>query len=179
MKNGLLVMDVLINNLLLVTIFTVFLQVSTLYYDANSQYYFNPKNLKFCYWDSEHHAFLPAPEEAGGAGGKEPAPATKQDKKSAKKIQKDMEKWARKQEMRKEKEAERKGTGGQELGVGTLTSGHQYRFDPGGTGGPRSLLRGAVTAEVRERRSRENHWSVNIRRMAFTISQDLIKKNRL
>ena len=89
-------------------------KISTLYYDATSQYYFNPKNSKFCYWDAEHSTFLPAPEaEAGGcAPSKEVKPTSKdgKDAKSAKKIQKDMEKWARKQESKKEKEALKNGT---------------------------------------------------------------------
>jgi len=86
-------------------------KISTLYYDANSQYYFNPKNSKFCYWDAEHSTFLPAPEtEGGGAPPAKDVKATKEVKgKSAKKIQKDMEKWARKQESKKEKEAMRSG----------------------------------------------------------------------
>ena len=86
-------------------------KISTLYYDATSQYYFNPKNSKFCYWDAEHSTFLPAPEtEGGGAPPVKDAKATKDVKgKSAKKIQKDMEKWARKQESKKEKEALRSG----------------------------------------------------------------------
>merc|ERR1719500_1284155 len=85
-------------------------KISTLYYDANSQYYFNPKNSKFCYWDAEHSTFLPAPETEGGGAppAKDAGKATKEVKgKSAKKIQKDMEKWARKQESKKEKEAMR------------------------------------------------------------------------
>merc|ERR1719193_2003633 len=83
-------------------------KISTLYYDATSQYYFNPKNSKFCYWDAEHSTFLPAPEtEGGGAPPAKDVKATNKEVKgkSAKKIQKDMEKWARKQESKKEKEA--------------------------------------------------------------------------
>merc|ERR1719397_1750415 len=89
-------------------------KISTLYYDATSQYYFNPKNSKFCYWDSEHSTFLPAPETEGGGAppAKDAGKAIKEVKgKSAKKIQKDMEKWARKQESKKEKEAMRGGGG--------------------------------------------------------------------
>jgi len=74
-------------------------KVSTLYYDTNSQYYFNSKTNKFCYWSSENETFLPAPE-----GEKEDKGKEKEKAKSAKKIQKDMEKWARKLEIRKEKE---------------------------------------------------------------------------
>ena len=86
-------------------------KISTLYYDANSQYYFNPKNSKFCYWDAEHSTFLPAPETEGGGAPSKDVKATKEVKgKSAKKIQKDMEKWARKQESKKEKEAMKSGT---------------------------------------------------------------------
>ena len=88
-------------------------KISTLYYDATSQYYFNPKNSKFCYWDSEHSTFLPAPETEGGGAppAKDAGKATNKEVKgkSAKKIQKDMEKWARKQESKKEKEAMRGG----------------------------------------------------------------------
>ena len=89
-------------------------KISTLYYDATSQYYFNPKNSKFCYWDAEHSTFLPAPEtEGGGAPPAKDVKATSKEvkSKSAKKIQKDMEKWARKQESKKEKEAMRSGGG--------------------------------------------------------------------
>merc|ERR1711892_213586 len=77
--------------------------VSTLYYDANSQYYFNSKTNKFCYWNAQHETFLPAPNEVGDAS----KAVDKDDKKStpgksAKKIQKEMEKWAKKQNQLKE-----------------------------------------------------------------------------
>jgi len=77
--------------------------LSTLYYDANSSYYYNSKTSSFCYWDATHETFLPAPDaaanakattEEGGEKGKEKGPG-KEKVKSAKKIQKDMEKWAK------------------------------------------------------------------------------------
>jgi len=73
--------------------------VSTLYYDANSQYYYNSKTQSFCYWDAQHQTFLPAPtddpqnkQEQGDGQKKE---KVKDKVKTAKKIQKDMEKWAK------------------------------------------------------------------------------------
>jgi len=75
--------------------------VSTLYYDANSQYYYNSKTSSFCYWDATHETFLPAPDSHNqntnqGEGEKEKKGGGKDSKvKTAKKIQKDMEKWAK------------------------------------------------------------------------------------
>merc|ERR1719293_570234 len=66
--------------------------VSTLYYDANSQYYFNSKTNKFCYWDAQHETFLPAPE--GDEKNDDKKAVTKDKVKTAKRIQKDMEKCA-------------------------------------------------------------------------------------
>ena len=74
--------------------------VSTLYYDANSQYYFNSKTNKFCYWDAKHETFLPAPDS--GDKKEEDKKSSKEKVKSAKKIQKDMEKWARTLNQRKD-----------------------------------------------------------------------------
>jgi len=72
--------------------------ISKLYYDANSQYYFNSKTNKFCYWDAKHETFLPAPDQEKPDDKKK----EKEKAKSAKKIQKDMEKWAKKNNQRKE-----------------------------------------------------------------------------
>jgi len=74
--------------------------VSTLYYDANSQYYFNSKTSKFCYWDAQHETFLPAPE--GDEKSDEKKVVTKDKVKTAKRIQKDMEKWAKTLNQRKD-----------------------------------------------------------------------------
>lgn len=74
--------------------------VSTLYYDANSQYYFNSKTNKFCYWDAQHETFLPAPEGEEKVDDKKVA--TKDKVKTAKRIQKDMEKWAKTLNQRKD-----------------------------------------------------------------------------
>jgi len=73
--------------------------VSTLYYDANSQYYYNSKTSSFCYWDAKHETFLPAPEgynnQSSAQGGEGDKNKGKEKVRSAKKIQKDMEKWAK------------------------------------------------------------------------------------
>jgi len=74
--------------------------VSTLYYDANSQYYFNSKTNKFCYWDAQHETFLPAPEGEEKTDDKKVV--TKDKVKTAKRIQKDMEKWAKTLNQRKD-----------------------------------------------------------------------------
>ncbi|XP_025108341.1 RNA-binding protein 5-like isoform X3 [Pomacea canaliculata] len=98
-----------------------------LYYDANSQYYYNPKTSQFMYWDAEKSTYLPAPTqtgeapqtgEAGEAAASENADLNKDKKekkekekvKVAKKIAKDMEKWAKSMNAQKEalKEEQRK-----------------------------------------------------------------------
>lgn len=87
---------------------------TTLYYDANSQYYFNSKLSKFLYWDAAKSTYLPAPTAHGpkdsrmtpGSGDNEAK--QKEDKddekkkevekdkiKVAKRIAKDMAKWAK------------------------------------------------------------------------------------
>lgn len=86
---------------------------TTLYYDANTQYYYNSKMAKFLYWDSTRNTFLPAPTATSAglmAHGVEPAnnldpkdddkkikdKTNEKDKvKVAKRIAKDMEKWAK------------------------------------------------------------------------------------
>ena len=76
---------------------------TTLYYDANSQYYFNSKTNQYMYWSGEHETFLPAPESSEG---NKPDGDKKEDKKdkvkTAKRIAKDMEKWAKTLNQRKE-----------------------------------------------------------------------------
>lgn len=92
---------------------------TTLYYDANSQYFYNQKLQKFLYWDSVKSTYLPAPTAGAavsyGSGGaveqptkteeekedeqkkaKEKEKQSEKDKvKVAKRIAKDMEKWAK------------------------------------------------------------------------------------
>lgn len=76
--------------------------LSTLYYDANSQYYYNSNTNKFMYWDSKHETFLPAPDKNEENEG-EKKPEGKKDKvKTAKRIAKDMEKWAKTLNQRKD-----------------------------------------------------------------------------
>ncbi|GLH02559.1 RNA-binding protein 10 [Gryllus bimaculatus] len=76
-----------------------------LYYDANSQYYYNAQTQQFLYWEAEKQTYLPAPAANTTAGddanaqkddGKKGKGKEKQDKvKVAKKIAKDMERWAK------------------------------------------------------------------------------------
>ncbi|CAH1784264.1 unnamed protein product [Owenia fusiformis] len=90
-----------------------------LYYDANSQYYFNSTTNTFMYWDSEKSTYLPAPADANTKESQETTtqpseekkddaqekevPGKKKEKvKMAKKIAKDMEKWAKSLNAQKE-----------------------------------------------------------------------------
>ncbi|GAB6021499.1 hypothetical protein CHUAL_004104 [Chamberlinius hualienensis] len=83
---------------------------SGLYYDANSQYYYNGISQKFLYWDSEKQTYIPANSTDGddGLGNSQSNDGTskkrdKQDKvKIAKKIAKDMERWAKTLNQKKE-----------------------------------------------------------------------------
>jgi RNA-binding protein 5/10 len=76
---------------------------STLYYDANSQYYFNSKTNQYMYWSSEHETFLPAPDSKENSAQDTDKKGDKKDKvKTAKRIAKDMEKWAKTLNQRKE-----------------------------------------------------------------------------
>lgn len=68
--------------------------VTQYYYDANSQYYYDSKTNKYVYWSPEHQTYLPAPEDSKGEEDKKKE--DKKDKvKTAKRIAKDMEKWAK------------------------------------------------------------------------------------
>jgi len=67
-----------------------------LYYDSGSQYYFDSKTSKYVYWSPEHHTFLPAPDHEEKKPEEEKKKEDKKDKvKTAKRIAKDMEKWAK------------------------------------------------------------------------------------
>ncbi|XP_060079203.1 RNA-binding protein 5-like isoform X1 [Ylistrum balloti] len=76
--------------------------VTGLYYDANSQYFYNSQTSQFLYWDAEKSTYLPAPtgddslskEEGTEKGGKKDK-EKKEKVKIAKRIAKDMEKWAK------------------------------------------------------------------------------------
>ncbi|XP_064604208.1 RNA-binding protein 5-like [Liolophura sinensis] len=71
---------------------------TSLYYDPSSQYYYNSQTSQFMYWDAERSTYLPAPTQSGET---DPNKESKKDKekkekvKIAKKIAKDMEKWAK------------------------------------------------------------------------------------
>lgn len=96
---------------------------TTLYYDANSQYYYNNKTGKFLYWDSSKNTYLPAPTDGTNSqnvqappppqqsneDGKEEDGKKSKDKenekdkvKVAKRIAKDMERWAKTLNQKKE-----------------------------------------------------------------------------
>jgi len=77
-----------------------------LYYDATSQYYYNAESGSYLYWDAEKSTYLPAPmgdTDDGKKGDKKDKDKEKQDKvKVAKKIAKDMARWAKAQNKRNE-----------------------------------------------------------------------------
>ncbi|XP_052094711.1 RNA-binding protein 5-like isoform X2 [Mytilus californianus] len=72
---------------------------TTLYYDASTQYYYNAQTGQFLYWDADKFTYLPAPngdENSSRDGDQRKEPRDKKEKvKVAKKIAKDMEKWAK------------------------------------------------------------------------------------
>lgn len=83
--------------------------LTSLYYDANTCYYYNSESGQFLYWDAERSTYLPAPntdDDQGnkqGTGEKKEKDKDKQEKvKVAKKIAKDMERWAKAQNKRNE-----------------------------------------------------------------------------
>lgn len=102
---------------------------TTLYYDASSQYYYNAESGQYLYWDAEKSTYLPAPVgedgHEGKKGDKKEKEKDKQDKvKVAKKIAKDMERWAKAQNKRNEsaitgKAATAEPAGGSREGSGT------------------------------------------------------------
>lgn len=75
-----------------------------LYYDATSQYYYNAESGSYLYWDAEKSTYLPAPIGENDDGKKmdnKNKDKEKQDKvKVAKKIAKDMARWAKAQNKR-------------------------------------------------------------------------------
>ncbi|KRY33182.1 RNA-binding protein 5 [Trichinella spiralis] len=83
-----------------------------LYYDSNSQYFYNNTTQQFLYWDSSYQTYLPVVSSQGEDVGVGEESSTTKDKKTAKpkqekvkvakKIQKDMEKWAKALNHRKE-----------------------------------------------------------------------------
>merc|ERR1712071_8592 len=85
---------------------------ANLYYDSNTQYFYNPLSLQFSYWDNERHTFVPVQQNAAETA-KNATPVPEKDEKKekpekqdkvtvAKKIAKDMEKWAKTLNQRKE-----------------------------------------------------------------------------
>ncbi|XP_078595325.1 RNA-binding protein 5-like isoform X11 [Branchiostoma floridae x Branchiostoma japonicum] len=70
-----------------------------LYYDASTQYFYNSQTQQYLYWDQEKLSYLPAPtdaaEQQGGDGKDNREEKKKKKEKSAQKIAKDMERWAK------------------------------------------------------------------------------------
>ncbi|PIK62820.1 putative RNA-binding protein 5-like [Apostichopus japonicus] len=77
-----------------------------LYYDASSQYYYNAESQKYLYWDANQQTFLPVPESASSNPdgtpnmmdsfeNKEKRRKEEDKSKLAKKVAKDMARWAK------------------------------------------------------------------------------------
>ncbi|CAB4058667.1 RBM5_10 [Lepeophtheirus salmonis] len=86
--------------------------VCGLYYDSNSQYYFNSKTNQYHYWDPDNQIFLPVSSDSMNDGSTSNGSKKKEDRfkdknKTAKKIAKDMERWAKSMNQRKEAEKEK------------------------------------------------------------------------
>lgn len=93
-----------------------FFDASTgLYYDANSQYYYHSQDQIYLYWDSEKRCFMPAPTDGSAANQNKGDDPNRDDKKKdkdkeknqdkvkvAKRIAKDMERWAKTLNQKKE-----------------------------------------------------------------------------
>lgn len=82
---------------------------SNLYYDSKTQYFYNPQTQQFCYWDNDKNCFVPVSADENRMGTsnntqeEKKEKTEKQDKVTvAKKIAKDMEKWAKTLNQRKE-----------------------------------------------------------------------------
>lgn len=80
--------------------------VTQYYYDANTQYFFDSATKEYLFYHPESSAYLPATMkgtslEVGDADGKKRGPAGEKVK-SAKRIAKDMEKWAKTLNQRKD-----------------------------------------------------------------------------
>lgn len=79
-------------------------RTTTLYYDSKSTYYYNSQNQKYLYWSPEYQTYLPVEtastesteKKAEEKKSSKPEKSGQQDKvKTAKKIAKDMERWAK------------------------------------------------------------------------------------
>ncbi|XP_065179416.1 RNA-binding protein 5-like isoform X2 [Sycon ciliatum] len=75
-----------------------------LYYDPSTQYHYNPTTQQYCYYDTQKQQYVPvANNNTGNNGGQNAGPDDKKDKKkkkdggaaSARKIARDMERWAK------------------------------------------------------------------------------------
>ncbi|XP_046336205.2 RNA-binding protein 5-like isoform X6 [Haliotis rufescens] len=108
-----------------------------LYYDANSQYFYNPQTQQFMYWDAEKSTYLPAPSQTelsfDGVEDKKDKKDKKEKVKIAKKIAKDMEKWAK--SLNAQKEMMKEGT-------------RKITINTGGIGGMRKEERESATADA-------------------------------
>ncbi|KAL0276095.1 UNVERIFIED_CONTAM: hypothetical protein PYX00_003753 [Menopon gallinae] len=90
-------------------------QHTGLYYDATSQYYYHSQDQIFLYWDAEKRAYMPAPTDDKSGNQAKTDEGNKDDKKKdkdkdkgqdkvkvAKRIAKDMERWAKTLNQKKE-----------------------------------------------------------------------------
>lgn len=66
-----------------------------LYYDAKSTYYFNSVTQQYLYWSDEYETYLPPETTSTTAAESQKVEKTPDKVKKAKKIAKDMEKWAK------------------------------------------------------------------------------------
>lgn len=79
------------------------------YYDSNTQYYYDPHSQKYLYWNASYQTYIPVESDGSTSNStkteddKKEKPKDKQDKvKVAKKIAKEMEKWAKTLNQKKE-----------------------------------------------------------------------------
>ncbi|CAG0914695.1 unnamed protein product [Notodromas monacha] len=72
--------------------------VTHLYYDANTTYYYDAHGSRFLYWDREEQNYLPV----NGASDANSGDPKKDKAQAAKKIAKDMEKWAKSMNQKKQ-----------------------------------------------------------------------------
>jgi len=74
-----------------------------LYYDANSQYFYNNATGQYLYWDLPTRNYIACTNQNQGSDVKKENEAMKVKTKDAKKLAKDMERWAKAQNKEKEK----------------------------------------------------------------------------
>lgn len=77
--------------------------ITCLYYDPNTQYFYNSHTQQYVYWDGDKKLYLPVPNnDADDPNNKDDSKRKKDKVKVAKKIAKDMERWAKTLNQKKE-----------------------------------------------------------------------------